>query len=92
MNERKKESKQRIKKEKKGVENLLLTGTMEGKGWKGMVGMKLKLGFWIGEENSVSVGTFPPMLDITWQSPYILAESLFSPKYIILYMECVYYI
>ena len=31
-----------------------------------MVGMKLKLGFWIGEEKMVSEGTtFPPIDDIT---------------------------
>lgn len=65
---------------------------MEGKGWKGMVGMKLKLGFWIGEENSVSLGTFPPMLDITWQSPYILAESLLSLPNILYYIWNVYII
>lgn len=47
---------------------------MGGKGWKGMVGMKLKLGFWMEEEKSVSefTTTFPPIVDITWQSPYIL--------------------
>lgn len=50
---------------------------MEEKGWKGSwEGMKLKLGFWIGDEKRVSeVTTFPPpMVDITWQSPYIFAS------------------
>lgn len=46
-----------------------------------MFGMKLKLGFWIGDENMESVDTptppFPtPMDDSTWQSPYIFLPSL----------------
>lgn len=58
-----------IRNKGKGKERF--TGRTEEKGWKGM---KLKLGFWIGEEKRVSeLTTFPPpMVDITWQSPYIM--------------------
>lgn len=55
---------------------------MEEKDWKGM---KLKLGFWIGDEKSVSEGTLPPIVDITWQSPYILAFTFFQIYIYIIY-------
>lgn len=62
---------QNVEIRKKGKGEKGFTGRMEEKGWKGM---KLKLGFWIGEEKRVSeLTTFPPpMVDITWQSPYIM--------------------
>ena len=44
-----------------------ITGAMEEKGWKvGIEGIKLKLGFWIGDVKIASDGTtFPPMDDMT---------------------------
>lgn len=59
---------------------------MAEKEWKGMLLMKLKLGFWIGDEKSESGETAfapppPPTIDdSTWQSPYILTSLLPDPN------------
>lgn len=44
-----------------------------------MLLMKFKFGLWIGDENIESETMFPPIDDITWQSPYILAIQQEEP-------------
>lgn len=48
---------------------------MGGKTLNGKLDMKLKLGFCICEENRESEETaLPPIVDSTWQSPYIFSS------------------
>lgn len=60
---------------------LVLTGMIEEKALKGgMLAMKPRLGFWIGEAKSESGDATLPLTmdDSTWQSPYIFSPSLFT--------------